>query len=496
MKHNGMSYFPATIPSGSKLFHGTPFENNSVKGMEWLAFDQTFAYMYTGIPRDGDCYEDDWTALGSMTSRLEKNDLNHRDQQQQRRPPSGWDDCPPIDYSPGYLQTYTTTRPLSVLYIDGLSGVKTDRGTIDSQDLVLLNRSSKDFSLSDIKRATDLCSIAQDEWDGRIDGFVRANFGFEVILCEFEGAVALTDSTRAGRGGFAPPYVSKAASWMMIFDLYKCVKNQFWGLGREKMKVDFERMVSVYAVEGVDVWVNGTENQPRLTNMGNKQKVEVRKRLSEMILGRDTSDDARETMLGKGETIATVDWQVIVDAIVSYYSERLFDYAYGDDPFLSTPSLMWENLNLLIRNFVNHDRRNAEQEIRRCTDLFIPSTYRPTISATAVSQVLKQICTTILEAEAILSHPLHHDSRPTAQNPITFSQHQNDDQIVLGRFRRLFRTLLEELSWPIHKVCRGCKSNEVCFTAVFPFGTAEDLQTPSCKNIEGTVRRFAVGYWF
>jgi len=240
-------------------------------------------------------------------------------------------------------------------------------------------------------------------------------------------------------------------------------------------------MVSVYAVEGVDVWVNGTNNQPRLTDMGYEQKSEVRERLSEMILGQNTSN--------------AVDWQAIVDVIVTHYHERLFDYAYGSDPFLSTPSLMLANLNLLIRTFINPDRRNAKQEILRCTNRFLPAASRPSIPATAVTQVLKHICTTLLGAEAILSQSINHDIRSMAQTPIFHAEHQHNDNITLDRFRKLFRDLLEDLSWPIHKFCRGCSSSEVCFTAVYPFGTKEDLEQPSCKNLVETASRFAAGYW-
>lgn len=46
-----------------------------------------------------------------------------------------------------------------------MSAGKTTNGTLDSWDCILL---------------------AAQEWEGRVDGFVRMEGGFEVVLCEFE----------------------------------------------------------------------------------------------------------------------------------------------------------------------------------------------------------------------------------------------------------------------------------------------------------------------
>jgi len=493
MKHNGMSFFPATIPSGVKLFHGSPSDNDPVEGMEWLAFEKSFAYVYTGVPRNSDCY--DFGESDSTFSKVrEKHFLYDHQQQRIISDPA---DCPPVDYIPGYMQTYTTTRSLNFLYIDGVSGGKSDRGTQDTQDIILLNRTSRAEFLTDDERARSLCKLARDEWKGRIDGFVRANFGFELILCEFRGAVTLTDSIQGERGGYGLPYVSKSTALMTVFDMYKSIEDQFWGLGGNRIGVDFERMVTAYAVEGVDLWVNGTENQPRLTGMGYDKKSEMRRKLSEMIIERNITDSSGERTFRKAaaDEVTAVDWQAIVDVIVLHYSARLYDYAYGDDSFLSTPSLMLANLNLLIRNFINQNSRNTEEEINRCTHTFIPFAYRPTVAATAVIQVSKQVCTALLQAEALLSSPTHLKSSVVPQTTVGSSEHQASHPSQLQHFRMLFQTLIDDLAWPAHKYCRGCSSSEVCFTAAYPFGTRDDLEKPSCKNLVETARRLAAGYW-
>lgn len=74
-----------------------------------------------------------------------------------------------------------TTRPLKVLYIDGLSGAKSDHGVTDSQDSTLGSVFSNDPP-GDRLGAEELCKLAV-EWE--INGFLRTQPGFEIFKCDF-----------------------------------------------------------------------------------------------------------------------------------------------------------------------------------------------------------------------------------------------------------------------------------------------------------------------
>jgi hypothetical protein len=73
---------------------------------------------------------------------------------------------------------YRTTRPLTrLLYIDGMSKVKTSMGTLDTQDLILRNDSFR-TGRGGYERARGLCKLGA-EWG--TEGFIRMEAGFELI---------------------------------------------------------------------------------------------------------------------------------------------------------------------------------------------------------------------------------------------------------------------------------------------------------------------------
>jgi hypothetical protein len=118
LNHNGMSFFLAVVPSGTYLYHGSS-SSEPVQGTEWLAFEPEHATIFA-IPRMS------------------------RQSQHNRQKPLGR--SPLEDHvEVGYLHTYTVTHDLRLLYIDGLSAGKTLNGTLDTQDILLLNSSKPDL---------------------------------------------------------------------------------------------------------------------------------------------------------------------------------------------------------------------------------------------------------------------------------------------------------------------------------------------------------------
>lgn len=76
------------------------------------------------------------------------------------------------------------------------------KGTRDMQDRILFNDSigrvpmAPDNTQVDFERAILGCQLADTEWEGRVDGFLRTQEVQEIILCYFERDLELTQVLR------------------------------------------------------------------------------------------------------------------------------------------------------------------------------------------------------------------------------------------------------------------------------------------------------------
>ncbi|KAK5633879.1 hypothetical protein RRF57_009593 [Xylaria bambusicola] len=84
------------------------------------------------------------------------------------------------------LHTVAPTRPLRVIYFDGQSATLTETGSLDSQLAILNGQVLPNPTYNQIydegRRALDLCTLV-DDLD--LDGVVRMNAGFEILLCDW-----------------------------------------------------------------------------------------------------------------------------------------------------------------------------------------------------------------------------------------------------------------------------------------------------------------------
>ncbi|KAI0057922.1 hypothetical protein BV25DRAFT_1830679 [Artomyces pyxidatus] len=116
---------------GTVLYHGRR-DDTVPTGHEWLAFDFDHSYMFC------------------------------------------WGPC--------YVISYMVTRDLRLAYLDGLSAANLRSGTYDTQDILIWGRPRPDKVSAEQERITGLC-----EWGEQygLDGFVRMEYHFEVMLCNF-----------------------------------------------------------------------------------------------------------------------------------------------------------------------------------------------------------------------------------------------------------------------------------------------------------------------
>ena len=210
--------------------------------------------------------------------------------------------------SHGYLHVYRTKKTLTrLLYIDGQSAAKSSLGTLDTQDIILLSTSSSSTDPhSDLFRGISLCALGSSEgWD--LDGFIRMEAGFELILCNFTSGVEALSINRTpeldGR--------SEENRQMKRFEYMRALEKRYGGIAAGRVKVDYSSMVSAFFYP-----INLTNPSPdpvqaSLPRISRHNKPVLRQIKSDLkgVLARER---------GNG-----IDWQGVVDLIVTRYSDRL-----------------------------------------------------------------------------------------------------------------------------------------------------------------------------
>lgn len=393
-----------------------------------------------------------------------------RDRQQPLTRPNPLDINTAPDNRTGYLHTYIPTHPLRLLYIDGLSAGKTNNGTLDTQDLLLLNLSAPIDGGpmgGERARATGLCDLATTQWAGAIDGVLRMEGGFEIILCDFGAHLELRDVLAVETRGWGGPGGWLMGGWRYI----QAVAGRYGGIGGGRVVLDYERFVSVFEYGGLDLWTNDVVSDtphPRLVNARPEQVREMRAAVADMVV----SGGGRETVP------AGTNWQAVADMVVRRYSAALHNL-HTDAAVRSNKEAFAASVAALLAPFVASAARNSTLEAARCVAQFVPALppVAPSLAHSTIHTVTEEICTTLLAALDITSLSLSRSLAPTSPPP----SHALD----------LIDTLVNYLAWTTWKECGPCADEEVCFVPIWPMGSLEEHRKPTCTTEEGV----GSGYW-
>lgn len=343
----------------------------------------------------------------------------------------------PEDQSSGYLHTYRTKHDLRLLYVDGQSAAKSKKGTLDTQDVLLLANSIDHDSgmFGERERAAQLCKLANERWDDRIDGVLRMEGGFEIILCDFAAhldVVSIAKTDPKSGGGFGGGGDNGDG-----FNYYRAVAARYHDIGGGRVVLDYEQFVSAFAYpEAVYFDDSG---RPRINNES-RTIDDVRTAVDKMILR-------------KAEESEAVNWQAIADMVIARYADRIEYLASGS---LSTLSTLQAEISRALRPFIDYSARNSTSEIERCASQFLPdSTTSLSVAAQAMNQITHTLCASL-----------------------TTASEQTDYTAALNQIKQL----KDYLAWTTWKQCRGCAADEICFLPIWPLGTAEDFEQPKCRS--------------
>ncbi|KAI5206149.1 hypothetical protein E4T39_02721 [Aureobasidium subglaciale] len=343
------------------------------------------------------------------------------------------------DRNSGYLHTYRTKHSLRLLYVDGQSAAKSQKGTLDTQDVLLLENSIDHDSgmFGEKERANQMCKMAHEQWGDRVDGILRMEGGFEIILCDFAAhldVVSIAKTNPKASGGFGGGGDNGDG-----FNYYRAVAARYHGIGGGRVVLNYEDFVSAFAYPEA-IYFDKT-GRPRLNNASTIIE-NVREAVDKMVLRKDSNVEA-------------VDWQVVADMVIVRYADRIEYLTTGS---LTTLDAFQAEIERALRPFIDYSARNSSSEIERCADQFVPGhilTTTTSIAAQAIRQVTYTICSSLSNASE-----------------------QTDYNTALDQVKQL----REYLSWTTWKQCRGCAADEICFLPIWPVGTAEDLKQPKCRS--------------
>ncbi|KAI9932376.1 hypothetical protein MW887_009889 [Aspergillus wentii] len=337
LNHNGMSFFLASVPAGTRLYHGSS-HRDTLRHIGWMAFDPEHALVFARPPRVPVNVNDAQQPLSQSTENA------------------------------GWLHTYETTRDIRLVYIDGLSGGKSRIGTLDSQDRILFNDTLPPGGVGlESQRAEAVCRIASEEWNGRIDGVIRMAAGFEIILCAPEDNLAMLEVNKAK---MAHQQSRKKPKSGKPGELMRVVTSRYDGIGGDRAVVNYDHFVTAYDSD-LDLFAGST--MPRLNHLPLSCLQRIRQRLTEMAMHHKN-----------GHT----NWQAIADMTVKQYGRRLRDLV---SRFTTIETLSAE-ISRIWASYRDLDRSNLADEVERCATRFLPGVPKSSIAYRAVYSINERIC--------------------------------------------------------------------------------------------------------
>ncbi|KAM0261130.1 hypothetical protein ACHAQJ_002392 [Trichoderma viride] len=482
LNHNGFGFIPVIVPAGTSLYHGSHFDHPP-EGPEWLAFEiehaENFARTPRGRPRDPPEQEEQLHPLSPAQKPLSQpktDDIPGRDSEGRVR---------------GYFHTYQTTRDVKLLYLDGTSAGKSPLGTLDSQDELLCpNSSAQWFNLEgEVYRAKAMCDLVT-KWGW--DGIMRMEIGFEIIYCNFSSGLELDSALRT----LLPEDRLGSDSFFVYYLWSRAAAERYDGLGGDRVQMDFSSMVS-----GFFFPINISNTDPERPDL-----IRLKAAKEEHLL------DIRTYLL----SVVTeprkfiVNWQAVVDMIVTRFSKRLAAMASASistDVFIGelegvaltyyeAPSLP-DDITLTADG---DDKNKTAEAIDRCAAHHLKSalpsrqdwTLQDDLIYTALLAVMQHICNDLYLMRSVLLQVAPDGT--TDAYFIKKGVKSTDMEKAVNQSRAIARNLVDELAWTTWKKPQLCADDQVLLTAMWPLGDNVDHYNPGCVPLDEVTGRRR-NYW-
>ena len=253
------------------------------------------------------------------------------------------------------LHTMVTKKPLRVIYFDGQSASLTTTGSLDSQMAVLglhvpINP-GYDYVYNETLRAHQLCGLIKDLG---IDGVVRMNAGFEVMLCDYSDSgvqeiitsnITVPGNQQREKDPSLPrdPHRTPPLGYGNLFapqNSWEWVRSSTWhygqsggaggGMMEKRVRLDFCGMVTFYdprlrslsgshhrGIFGYNTYQNGwgLRRGHRLLNISKADARTVQTWLKHATARANIPSSEHSPCSG-------IDWQALTEVIVDHHYSR------------------------------------------------------------------------------------------------------------------------------------------------------------------------------
>ncbi|KAF8218276.1 hypothetical protein K438DRAFT_22782 [Mycena galopus ATCC 62051] len=440
---NGHNIVPGTVPTGTLLYHGRG-DSNLPLSPDWTATDPEHSILFCRGSSAKGCWH----------------------------------------------LTLITSRPLQVLYFDGSSAAKMKDGPMDSQDVVGWGQVSPDRYFDERKRIVDLCNWGKPF---QIDGYVRMEMDFEIMLCDFTVGVDVVAMAHLASQGRGPPRLppprdvsveadNSTIPPFAITDFHVLHSGSWHNRypGDRRIKLDLTRFISFYDTSLVPSLVAKRFGLERWDH----RLLGISPEDVDAVMARITDADTAPPNPGSG-----VDWDTLFKVVVDRYDDRFELLRYvlnttSDTDVLVTAKKAMAHFRVMLHPYLLYAAvpvpgsadttwatpvykfcaTSHTEYIRRSAALSALLTASEQLLLNAVEEVNREICRVVVSmwAEGVTAGL---DDVLPVEDPIA-----HDGAVLTRKWKAAVDDLMAWLDWSVWVKCRPeCSFEEMCYLPTWPF---------------------------
>ncbi|KAI1422375.1 hypothetical protein F5Y12DRAFT_763227 [Xylaria sp. FL1777] len=402
------------------------------------------------------------------------------------------------------LHTFAPTRPLRVVYFDGQSATLTETGSLDSQMAILGGQVPANPTYNHIyderQRALGLCAFVDDLG---LDGVVRMNAGFELLLCDwpksgvehlFARNITLPGHQERQANKSLPhdPNRQPPFGYGNVFGeqgSYEWLRSATWHYGNygqggpafQRVRPDPCTMVSFY--DPVFKSLNGLHHGRLISNQSFQNG--WGRRRGHRLVGISSADVETfksriiENTSSDGPKCSGIDWIAMAQSIVSQHKTRLLDISKTLDSQQSSLFIVTrvhELSHAILYPYLQypfadggHPNKVEAFTVSRCSSVYTSQLKPSELSNSelllyhSINIVLDKLC-------SFEWYLFRWSERHTTE---FLSEHQDFDPIQLSdeidEKRWLVHSLLSWIGWDNWEQCETqCLADELCAIPTWP----------------------------